>query len=457
MNLITRVVRVLRRAFDAAGGSPRWPAGATMFAPTRQALAARHQLSSRSSYLVNNSPTAHAIEEEWACNIVGDGPSARSGHADEATRRRLESRWTEFFAVADIEGGDLVEFLKRVVRTVVTSGEAFIRLLTTAEGALRLQLLSSEQVNPMLNLELADGGRIIAGIELGPNGERRAYHVFPQPPDTWTVTMIGPAVRIDASDICHVFEPRHAGQVRGLSWLTPVATRLLELDRLEDSLLARMRVAALFAGFVVDADGTSGFGDGKTDPQELSMEPGTLRVLPPGTSVEFPDVPGIEGAPQLLKHMLRSIASGCGVPFELMASDLADVNYSSAKLGLESFRRRVKAIQSSMLGARLLVPVWRRLIALEIMSGRFQAPGFVRDATSYFAVTFLWPQWASLDPLKEAEADQILLANAIKSRQQIVAERGRDYADVEAENTADPRPLPNIRPISAAQPGGATP
>jgi capsid protein len=62
--------------------------------------------------------------------------------------------------------------------------------------------------------------------------------------------MIGPPVRVDSNDICHVYEPRHAGQVRGISWLTPVATRLLELDRLEDSLLARMRVAALFAGFI---------------------------------------------------------------------------------------------------------------------------------------------------------------------------------------------------------------
>jgi lambda family phage portal protein len=437
---------LLRRAFGAAGGSGRWPAGATMFAPSRQGLAARHQLASRGSYLVYNSPTARAIEDSYADNIVGDGPSARSAHPNEGLRRSLESTWAVFFGVADIEGGDLTEFLKRIIRSIVTTGEAFIRFLTTDRGELRLQLLTSEQVDPTLNRELADGGRIIGGIEVGPNGERRAYWVLPSAPDLWLMSMIGPPQRVEAADICHVYEPRHPGQVRGLSWLTPVATRLLELDRLEDSLLARMRVAALFAGFVCDPEGSFS-GDVKRDPAELSMEPGTLRILPAGATVEFPGVPGIEGAPQLLKHMLRSIAAGSGVPFELLAADLADVNYSSAKLGLESFRRRIKAIQSSMLGARLLIPVWRRLITLEIVSGRLQAPGFVRDPNSFFGVTFLWPQWASLDPLKEAEADQILLANSIKSRQQIIAERGRDIADVEAEIAADPRPLPVPRPI----------
>jgi lambda family phage portal protein len=420
------------------------------WARTRQELAARPILAMRANYLVDNSPTGRSIEEQWCDNLIGDGPSARSGHPNETVKAALHGAWGRFYNEADIEGADLAEFLRRTVRSVVTTGDAFIRLVTTSDG-LRLQLLSSEQIDPTKNEELSDGGRIISGIEVGPFGERRAYWVRPQAPDFW-LSMIGPPVRIDAVDICHVYEPRHPGQVRGISWLTPVATRLLELDRLEDSLLARMRVAALFAGFICDPDGTF-TGEGKRDPAELSMEPGTLRLLPSGATVNFPNVPGIEGAPELLKHMLRSIAAGSGIPFELLGSDLSDVNYSSAKLGLEAFRRRVKSIQSSMIASRLLMPVWRRLIALEIVAGRLRAPRFVAEPENYFAVSFLWPQWASLDPLKEAEADQILLANAIKSRQQIVAERGRDYADVQAENAADPRPLPNIRPIAAAQPG----
>jgi lambda family phage portal protein len=295
--------------------------------------------------------------------------------------------------------------------------------LTTSDGALRLQLLSTEQVDATVNRELADGGRIIAGVEIDGAGRRVAYWVRPQPDDIW-IAAAAPPVRIDASDICHVLEPRHAGAIRGLSWLTAVGTKLLELDRLEDSLGARMRVAACFAGFVTDPEGTSGLGEGTKDPQELSLEPGTLRILPPSASVTFPNMPDTAGAPELLRHQLRSIASGCGVSYELLASDLSTVNYSSAKLGLEALRRRVKSLQSRMLVSRLLAPVWRRMVNLEILAGRLRAPGFVRDPAAFYGVTFLWPQWASLDPLKEAEADQIALANRVKSREQVIAERG---------------------------------
>jgi capsid protein len=63
-------------------------------------------------------------------------------------------------------------------------------------------------------------------------------------------------------------------------------------------------------------------------------------------------------------------------------------------------------------------------------------------------VSFLWPQWASLDPLKDAEADQILLANHIKSREQIVSERGRDIAEIDLEFGRDPVSPPAVRPIA---------
>jgi len=70
-------------------------------------------------------------------------------------------------------------------------------------------------------------------------------------------------------------------------------------------------------------------------------------------------------------------------------------------------------------------------------------------------VTFLWPQWASLDPLKDAESDQISLSNRTKSREQVIAEKGRDIADVDAEIARDPVPPPVIRPIALCARTGA--
>ena len=135
----------------------------------------------------------------------------------------------------------------------------------------------------------------------------------------------------------------------------------------------------------------------------------------------------------------------------MLAGDLSQVNYSSAKLGLEAFKRRVTALRSSLLDARLLRPLWRRVVLLEILSGRLSAPGFERDPEPYFKMSAMWPGFAALDPLKEATADIDLLNAGLRSRAEIIAARGRDISDVDAEIASD-----SFVPRMAARPPNPT-
>src|SRR5512132_3795063 len=121
-------------------------------------------------------------------------------------------------------------------------------------------------------------------------------------------------VRIDASEIQHILEPLAPGQVRGLPWLTPVLLRLHELDQYEDAQLVRQKVAALFAGFLMDPDGnasTAFAGDTANGVMTSGLEPGTLKVLPPGYDIKFSD-PAETGDnyKPFIDQQLRSIAAG---------------------------------------------------------------------------------------------------------------------------------------------------
>jgi capsid protein len=89
-------------------------------------------------------------------------------------------------------------------------------------------------------------------------------------------------VRIDADAMAHLFAPLAPGQIRGISWLSPVLLWLHELDLYEDAQLVRQKVAALFAGFLFDATGAAQGFDGVNVNGVLStgLEPGTLKVLP---------------------------------------------------------------------------------------------------------------------------------------------------------------------------------
>jgi lambda family phage portal protein len=395
----------------------------------------------KSTWLVSNAPIASSICHVFTTSLIGDGPSVQSGHPNRAMRRALEAVWGCLYRKADIEGGDLVSVLNRVTRALVTDGEAFVRLLTIGRGELRLQLLPTAQIDASINRELPGGGADIAGIRRGPNGEVLGYWILPRSPDAPLAQMIGPPVLVDASDVCHVFEPQFPGQVRGVSWLHAVATRILELDSTEDAGVMKSKTSCLLAGFIRSLEG--GAADDLTPDAELSLEPGVLRRLRMGEDITFSPTSDMEGLNGFLVHLARTVAAGVGAPHELVSGDLSNVNYSSAKLGLESFRRRVKALRSSVIVSRLLLPAWQRLITLEVLTGRLSAPGFEADPEPYFDAVFLFPEFASLDPYREAQADVTLLNAGIRSRAEIIAARGRDFDEVNGELQAD-----TFRPVA---------
>src|SRR3546814_19723420 len=57
-------------------------------------------------------------------------------------------------------------------------------------------------------------------------------------------------VRVDASEVIHLFRPLRPGQIRGEPWLTRALVKLNELDQYDDAELVRKKTAAMFAGFI---------------------------------------------------------------------------------------------------------------------------------------------------------------------------------------------------------------
>lgn len=453
MNITTRVANAIRalRGFDAAGGSGRWPRSAAMWSQNSQSLAARPIISKRATYLGHNSPTGSAFIEAWVTHICGDGPTVKSAHPDPDVRKQLEDNFADWCEHCDVEGVDaLPGLLAAAVRSLVVSGEAIFHFPTDEFAQLKLRLLASEQLDsartiPSLGMT-GDAPRVISGVETDAQGRRIAYWLLSDPPDAiWSNVL--PSTRVDAIDVAHMFVRKFPGQVRGLSWFTPIATRLQELDTLEDSALAKARVSALFSAFVTDPDDVTGiFGDlraaggGDTlDPRSVEFEPGRVQFLPPGADIRFPPIADTSTITELMRHMLRSIAAGGGVTYEALTSDMSQSNFASIRLGQSMFQRRIKALQSSLLVSQLLLPVWRRWVLLEILSGRISAPDFESRPLDYLRAKFLWPGFQPIDPLKSSKADALDLASRTKSRAQIIAENsGRDITDVDDEIEADP-------------------
>ncbi len=327
-------------------------------------------------------------------------------------------------------------------------GEVFVRLETDRSGALRLRLIPTEQVDRALHRDLGDGARIISGVEFDGDGRRVAFHVFPDSPDLPFATALE-AVGVSAEDMLHVFRPTHAGQVRGVSALAPVLTMLREFDKTMDAQVVRQQLGAALAGFIYDQEGgTGGFGgEARGSVLEGGLEPGTLKILPPGTDVRFSTPPTIGAdALEFLRIVLRTGAAGGGVTYEQQTGDYSSTNYSSARAALIEFRRRIEAIQHHVIVRMFVRPVWRRWMTLEALSGRLTLTGFASDPEAFLAVKVITPGWAWVDPEKEIAAEIAAINARLKSRREGVAGRGYDLRQLDREIAEDAASAPPAPP-----------
>lgn len=434
MGVLSRIVDKLRgrSSIDAGGRGRRW-AGNGLNRPNTEILHRAALSGARAAWMVMNFPYAKSIVDTWVCNLIGDGPSVRPVTKDAALKQKLQLVWNRFWRDCDAEGiVQLDGMLQAAARSLVIYGEAFIHMIADPEtGALLLRRWSPDQVDRSLNRDLGEGARIVAGIEFNRAGRRVAYHVL-ENADTPFVPAYAPR-RVSAEDVIHLFELLFPGQVRGISWLTASATRLAEIDKLEDALLAKFNTAALFGGVFKKPDAS----DTKILPTgpdgQPSMEPGAMIFAPPGYDVEFSDPPNAEGAVDFLRAQIRAAAAGAGVPYELASGDLSQVSYISGRLGLMEFRRRVIALQKGQIAGRLLGPVWRRLLLLEGLSGRL-----LLSAAMTIEAEFVFTGWAQIEPMKETNADIAAVNAKLKSRFEVIAARGRDLEAVDEEIAQDP-------------------
>ncbi|MFG1287918.1 phage portal protein [Xanthobacter versatilis] len=430
-----------RRSYDAAGGGRRWRGFNDMPNQLAAQLAARGPVGKRARALVANNPLAASGAEAWVSALVGTGIKPQSTHPDEAVRTALNASFERWTDAADAEGrSDFYGLQELIMRRTVIDGEAFIAFTYDARCALRLRLIDAEQVDASMHRELANGVRIIAGIEFDAAGRRLAYHVFRERPGLPLGTSFD-TVRLPAEDVCHIFRMDVPGQVRGLSWFAPVLLRLADYDAAADAQLVRQKVAALLTGFIIDPNAEpAGFG-GQPDSAgnlEGGMEPGALKVLHPGQDIRFSD-PASVGPEviEFLKVTAREIAAGLGVPYETLTGDLSGTNYSSIRAGLVAFRRRVEALQYNVLVYQLCRPVWHRFVTAEVLSGRLPATGFERDPELYLAARWITPRQEWVDPAKDSQAEIAAIGAGLMSRRQAVAARGYDLEALDAEIAAD--------------------
>lgn len=457
------------KGFNAHSGSPQDDIDAH-----------NYTLRQRSRILYTASPVATAAINTNRTNVIGSGLELRSAvkknllHlTDEQARAWQASTEAEFEMWASDKSrcdalglNNFYELQQLALKSWLMSGDVFVLIkrypVTKLNPyGLRLHVIEADRVSTPVycggSFGLREGivppgypgagHRVYDGVEVDSNGLVVAYYVCNRYPfetyirgDTeWTrVEAVGS--RTGLPNILHIMETERADQYRGVPYLAQVIEPLLQLRRYTESELMAALVQTFFTAWIetkADASELPFNEVGETDiygnptnisedQNEYEMGPGTVTVLQEGEEVKFgnPNIP-TAGFETFTKTVCKMVGAALEIPEEILLKEF-DSSYSASRGALleawKSFRMRRAWFVSDF-----CQPVYRIWLSEAVARGRVKAPGFYTDPLiqdAWCSAQWTGPAQGSLDPLKEANADMVLINAGIKTHSQVTVERG---------------------------------
>ena len=228
-----------------------------------------------------------------------------------------------------------------------------------------------------------------------------------------------------------------------------------QLDGYKEAEVVAARVAASKMGFFEKAPGeNAGYGgEARTSGGKyMDAEPGVMEELPAGMKfVQYDPSHPTTAFGEFLKDNKRGQAAAFGVAYMSYAQDPGDANFSSARIGLLDEREGFKMLQERIVD-HVLVDIFEDWLFTALT---FQTIGTLPAGKfdKFNGPNFVPHRWDWLDPRSDTEARAVAEDRGWISPAQIIAERGGDEEEVNAEiaTTLDERlRLGLVRPERAA-------
>lgn len=446
--------------------------------------------------MVRNNAYAWGVVDTIVSSVVGCGIKAQStyetpeGEDIEELNDVRDKVWSEWCEVCDVNGQYTFEEMQAAIqREIVEAGEVLVRIVRTPEnvfhGILRpvplaLELIEADRLagdkdTYAARLSADSGNRIIRGVEVDDLGKPVAYWIYkdhPLQPYAFTRT----PERIPANEVLHLFRRDRVGQTRGVTWFAPALSWIRDLGTYVDNELQASAVASCFTvaikshtpvGNLFDPDG--GTGTDAAGNRQRYVEPGMIMELAPGEDVVGlnPGRPNA-GAEPWIGLILRGIAVGTGLSYEVVARDYSQTSYSSSRTSQLEDRRRFRCWQQYLI-RHLLQPVWDAFsdaAAISAIQGFATSTELLEDRRKFAPVEWQTPEWEWVDPQSEQTASEMALNSFTDTYQNVLGSRGRSFRSVFYQRAKEERmrkklglitPEERQQQISAAQTAVAAP
>jgi lambda family phage portal protein len=408
------------RAFESAKESRRTEHWYTRNGgPNADIRTAWSLLVRRHQDLVDSNPWANRAIRVIQNNWVGDGiiGSPMGGS------KRYSEAWNDWADSVECDHAGKLNWYglqALIARTTAVRGSCLIRrhvderMVDQGLVPLKLQVLEPD----MLDFSRDDGSRIKFGKRYDREGMLEGYYIRQTHPGEteWNGVRIQSDF-VPAREILHTYEVNRPGQAIGVPFGSAVLLHLRDIDDIASAMLMKAKIAACFTAFVYSNEPPE---PGATTSQLIeTLEPGAIEILPDGKQITFANPPQAPDYVDHQKHHLHAVAAGYGITFESLTGILADVNFSSGRMGWIEMSRNVAAWRWNLTIPQVMNPVhhWFNEVAKSV-----QVRGPRR---------MIWtpPRRELVDPAKEIKA----LIEAVKAGFMSLSEVQRSLGYIPAE------------------------
>ena len=445
--------------YDAAGRGRRMASWNPPASGPNEALAGLQTIRNRSRDASRNDWAGESSVQKWATNLIGIGITPRFRRIKSKTRKlALMDLWNDFVQKSDADCVlNLYGQQTLVTRSWIEAGEVFARRRARFDDEglpvpFQVQVLEADMV-PLLDTKswkgLPEGNQIKSGIEINKRGKRVAFWVYKEHPGDNMGADIGPdaLVRVPASEMVHVFEPKRPGQMRGVSPLAPTLARLRNTLDYEDATLERQKIANLWVGFIsrslpeVDPDGLATDAltglDRALDPEGsglVPLRPGLIQELEDGQTFNFANPPeaGTDYSDYVRTSHLGT-AAAAGLPYELFSGDIREVSDRTLRVVVNDFRRFAEQRQWQIIIHQFCQPVSEWFAEGAALMGKVA----LTEVDDVKRVEHAPHGWAYLHPVQDVQGKAMEVTNGFRSRSSVIGERGDDPDTVDDERAAD--------------------
>lgn len=373
-------------------------------------------------------------------HTIGDGLKFQShavnasGSFDEKSIAKIEEAWKRWIDEADVTGKqNLYEMMRVSKRQELESGEfLFVRRHLADRGRylpLCYQSIETDWLDSSQTGAVPKGNEVDQGVEYKKaTGQVQFYHFTD--PDSW-----GKTKRVPAEDVIHGFEFLRPGQLHGISPFVSGVLVAKDLGEYLDANIDTAKLASKYLAFVKKDPATraSLLSDGADEDEGKlidEMENAMIEYLNPGEDITIASNP-TPGAnfPPTVKLILCMLSAATGVPYELLSFDYSGINYSSTRVIRNDLTNQLKPEIGRQI-RQFCNPIARQFLNHAVLFGGLDLPRYAAYPERFNKFVWQPPGAEMIDWLKESKARISEMGVSLRSPQEIIMSRGRDFDEV---------------------------